>query len=108
MLNVQKNQWLMNPAAVSPWIQAVVVSLRAATLPIAPAVTSPATSSPAPTAPVAYVPSLTQSCHRSERLSADDIARLQASWHELTPSLDRQDVIPTVNHWQPCAPTIRG
>ena len=81
------------PIAVLPTAELPIAPALAAGLPIAPA-TIPL---PALAVPIAYSNSPQQHRHRHEILSTDAVYSLQIAWTDLTPSLDHQDIILTVN-----------
>ena len=94
-------------------LAAPAVVFDAAGLPAKFTVASPATpSTPAPALSVdsdfvthsalehsvsSYARSVDQTRYRSDRLSLPDVVHLQAAWQDLAPSLDRQDLILTVD-----------
>jgi len=84
---------LLAPTAVPPTAELPIAPAFAAGLPIAPA-TIPL---PALAVPIAYANSPHQPRHHHEILSTDAVSPLQTAWTDLTPSLDHQDLILTVN-----------
>ena len=81
------------PTAVPPTAELPTGPAFAAGLPIA----SATTPLQALAVPIIYANSPQQPRHRHETLSTNAVSSLQTAWTDLTPSLDHQDFILTVN-----------